>query len=263
MRISPENLYNRLNRRDFLKLLAVAIGTVGAVYGAKEVGSRLEEQQELKDPYKEIWLDAYLEGYVSINLKGVNVRTAPTTGIDTLRISNPEGYIKGEIPPNFIVAKSAIGISQDRKAILGDLVEVNGVSVVWNIHDAQTGRKSKLIIPIVIQNPGIVKGQDPDNPRSQEGFWVVLKTTVRVPEESLTDYPKKEFYTTVNKTFFVNLGRQTTEFVKLVDEKGNPISDTPKLVPLVKYPDGTHAKVADNQPVRKLGRVIPPNELVK
>jgi hypothetical protein len=199
------NLNHKLSRREFFKISAT-VGTVAVVFAEIKALQNLAEQKEFRDPYDGIHLDEYLHGFVVVDLKKVNIRTAPKLDQSFLRTNNQEAFVKGEIPPEFTEVKAVNDKFSGRKAILGDLVEVNGVSVVEDRYDLLTNRKSILVSPIIIQNPGIVKGDDPDNPSSQEGRWIVLNSSIRIPDEEQTDYPFKVYYTVVTKTFYVSLG---------------------------------------------------------
>jgi hypothetical protein len=52
------------------------------------------------------------------------------------------------------------------------------------------------------------------------------------------------------------------EFVKLIDDAGNTVSQAPKvrnlLVPLTDRQEGPHIRIVDGQPVKGLGKVSTP-----
>lgn len=253
---------NRVSRRKFL----IGAGVTGI--GVTAIGGLIQylaSQEAFRDPYKGIHLDEYFKGYVSVDLSKVPLRTAPSLDPQYLRVNNPEGYVNGKIPPGFREVKASVGTSANRHAILGELVEINSVSVTKNEYDPVTERKSILITPIDIQNPGIVGGAAFPNYASGEDRWAVLSTRVRIPVEEMTDYPDKEFYATLRRVFYVSVSARNAEFVKLKDTAGTPFlhpyvaSIMNSFYPLVNKADGTHIGAIDRQPVKYLGRVILPS----
>ena len=239
-------------------IVAGAAATGAAVIGGPRLAKEaLAYFTREADPYEGMTIPEYLSGRVAIDLNVVNIRIAPNLSPQSLRINNPEGRIEramtglDPIPtPRGIKVIDEYRAAVKVERVQGDIVAINGTDLGER---KSNGR-------ILITNPAIVRGQNPDQPSQRDGAWIVLNTRIEVPHElwNAASSPYWGTYKVIERTYYVNFGTQTAEAVKLVDANGNPIDTPATFVPVVMTDNGRHQEVSTQQPVKDFGKVVVP-----
>lgn len=234
---------SRISRRSFIR----AVATSGLLAAGCEIPLFSES-----DPYQGLTVPEYINGQVSIDLRGVNIRVAPNLDPKSLKQNNPEGHIDrwlssqewerktGKRLPNVEGMNGAFYPEPFR----GPIVEINGVS-------------AKDMSKIFITNPAIVRGQNPEDPTRHDGTWMILNTQVTVPGPwfNIASSPGWGEYVKAAKLFYISFSPSTCESVKLVDSQGNIIAGSPNILGIVND-RGKHLDAVTNKAIPNFGKVL-------